>query len=138
MSVVNHSLADADSATWWDALARHELLIQRCTSCRRLRWPARAVCNDCGSFESTWVPASGRGTIASWTVSHQPADPAGQSTTVVMVRLDDQDDIFMPGYVDGPSDGCGLGIGLPVDVGFDEVEFGGAGRRVAVLRWRRR
>ncbi|WP_164478356.1 Zn-ribbon domain-containing OB-fold protein [Mycolicibacterium stellerae] len=134
---MNHPLADADSAPWWDALERGQLLIQCCTGCQRLRWPARAICNDCGSFEWRWIPATGRGTIASWTVTHRSAPADATPTVVVMVRLDDQDDIFMPGFVDGPDDGSGLSIGLPVNVGFDEVAVGSDGWRLSVLRWRR-
>jgi hypothetical protein len=55
---------------------------------------------------------------------------------VVLIRLDDQEDIFIPGYVDGPPDGAGLAIGAPVSVGFDEVELGPPGWRHVVLRWR--
>jgi len=132
--MTNFPLADPDSQPWWDALARGELVVQHCAACPRLRWPARAMCNDCGAFEWSWVPACGRGTVASWTVSHQPES---QRSVVVMVRLDDQDDIFMPGFVDGPADGEGLYVGLPVDVGFDEVVVGTEGWRMTVLRWRR-
>ncbi|OBB27212.1 hypothetical protein A5792_25755 [Mycolicibacterium peregrinum] len=135
--MTDHPLADADSAPWWDALERGELLVQDCARCRRLRWPARVVCGDCSSLEWNWVAASGRGTIASWTVGHRPGVESAPSV-VVMVRLEEQDDLLVPGYIDGPADGRGLRIGQSVDVGFDDVEFGSQGWRVAVLRWRRR
>ncbi len=77
------------------------------------------------------------GTIASWTVGHRPGAESAPSV-VVMVRLDEQDDLLVPGYIDGPADGRGLRIGQSVDVGFDDVEFGSQGWRVAVLRWRLR
>ncbi|TDD26262.1 hypothetical protein E1287_36560 [Actinomadura sp. KC06] len=135
MSARPYPATDLDSAPWWEALRRRELLLQACGPCRRLRWPARAICNDCGSDDWTWVPASGFGTVASWTVTHRPAT-AGGPFVVVLVRLDDQDDILMPGYVDGPQDGAGLVIGLPVQVGFEDVAAGDGGRDLVVLRWR--
>ena len=45
---------DRDSAPYWDALARGEFQLQRCRDCGALRWPARALCNRCRSFESDW------------------------------------------------------------------------------------
>jgi uncharacterized protein len=130
-------MTDADSAPWWEALQRRELLVQCCEDCRRLRWPARSTCNDCGSSRGRWVPATGLGTVASWTVTHRTGAVDAGQFVVVVVRLDDQDDIVMPGYIDGPADGAGLSIGLPVAVGFDEVDVGRDGWRLVVLRWRR-
>lgn len=124
---------DIDSTPWWEALQRRELLVQRCENCGRLRWPARAVCNECLSEQYAWAPAES-GTVASWTVTHRPeVDPF----VVVLVRLDDQDDILIPGFVDGPADGSGLRIGAPVRVGFDDVAVGRDGGKLVVLRWRR-
>ncbi|MGE0214648.1 Zn-ribbon domain-containing OB-fold protein [Mycolicibacterium sp.] len=133
MSIANYPLADADSTPWWEALQERELRIQCCTSCHRLRWPARAVCNACGSTGCQWVSASGSGTVASWTVTHRPTG----TFVVVLVRLADQDDILIPGYIDGPTDGSGLSIGMPVSLGFDDVEIGKDGWRLVVVRWRR-
>jgi uncharacterized protein len=127
-------MADADSAPWWEALQRHELLIQRCRNCARLRWPARAICNDCHCADSSWISPVGSGTIASWTVTHRPGN---DKFVVALVRLDDQDDILIPGYIDGPADGAGLNIGMPVHVGFDQVEISDDGWKLVVLRWRR-
>ncbi|SDH07397.1 hypothetical protein SAMN05421505_11132 [Sinosporangium album] len=137
MSTRPYPVTDLDSSPWWEALQRREFVLQSCAPCRRLRWPARAMCNDCGSDEWTWVSASGVGAVASWTVTHRPGPAGGETFVVVLVRLDDQDDILVPGYFDGPPDGAGLTIGLPVEVGFDEVEAGDDGRRLTVLRWRR-
>lgn len=135
-SVRPRPVPDLDSAPWWEALERRELLLQRCVGCGRLRWPPRGACNDCGSLDWAWLPASGTGTIASWTVSHHAFGPGVETPFVtVLVRLDDQDDICIPGYVNGPSDGAGLEIGLPVTVGFDELEADDG--TITLLRWRR-
>ena len=94
--------ADRDSAPWWEALARHELLLQRCAQCRAWRFPPRALCNRCGSFDSAWEPASGLGTIASWVVNHHAfSNDFVPPYPVVMVRLDDQDDVLLIGSFTG-------------------------------------
>ncbi len=138
MTALNYPVSDADSEPWWAALQERRLLVQRCLDCQRLRWPARAMCNDCGSMRGTWCSAIGSGTVASWTVTHASRALVPDTYVVVVVQLDDQDDIFVPGFIDGPKDGAGLSIGMPVVAGFDEVGVGNDGWRLVVLRWQRR
>ena len=126
---------DRDSARWWAALDHRQLLVQECTQCRWLRWPPRAYCGRCGSWDSEWIPLSGRGTILSWTVTHRA--PAGVPTpyVVVLVQIDEQDDICIPGFCDGEPDGSDMAIGAPVAVGFDTDATDITGQ--TVIRWRR-
>lgn len=125
---------DLDSTPWWEALQRHELTLQRCDGCGRYRWPARAYCNDCGSPEWQWVAASGRGTVESWTATYLAAPGVEVPFCVALVRLDEQDDIRIPGYVDGPGDGSRLEIGLPVTAAYEDVTATGD-RPLTLLRW---
>jgi uncharacterized OB-fold protein len=136
--------ADRDSTPWWAALGRHELTLQRCDGCDAARWPPRAICNRCGSLDWRWAEASGRGTVASWIVNHHSfGSGAGGSGAggreapyvVLLVRLDDQDDILIPGAWAGLRDGSDLRVGLPVTVGFDDAAALESGEPVALLRW---
>jgi uncharacterized protein len=127
-------VGDRDSTPWWTALAQHELRLQRCHDCGTLRWPARAMCNRCGSLEWSWVTASGRATVASWIVNaHRFSDAFAVPYVVVMARLDEQDDILVPGAYGGASDGHDLRIGRRLVVGFDDVPEGAD--HVSLLRW---
>jgi uncharacterized OB-fold protein len=65
-----------DNAFWFDGAREHRLLIQRCAGCGTLRHPPRPRCDRCGSYEWTAVEASGRGTVYSYVVNHQPQVPA--------------------------------------------------------------
>ncbi|GHC76602.1 DNA-binding protein [Streptomyces flavofungini] len=65
-----------DNAGFWEGVARHRLLIQRCGSCARLRFPWLPGCNACGSPEWDTVEASGEGTVYSYVVMHHPPFPA--------------------------------------------------------------
>lgn len=65
-----------DNAGFWEGVARHRLLIQRCGSCARLRFPWLPGCNGCGSPEWDTVEASGEGTVYSYVVMHHPPFPA--------------------------------------------------------------
>lgn len=87
---------DRDSRPWWDGLAAGEFRLQRCADCAALRWPARAICNRCRSFESVWEVDDGAGRVASWVRTHQAFAPALRDAvpyTVVQVELDAQEDL---------------------------------------------
>jgi uncharacterized OB-fold protein len=121
--------ADRDSTPWWEALARHELRFQRCTRCRAWRFPPRAICNRCGSFEHDWEPVSGRATVASWIVNHHAfSADFTPPYAVVTVRLDEQDDVLVIGSFAG--DLHQLHTGSTVTATFDDVADG-----VTLLSW---
>jgi uncharacterized OB-fold protein len=127
-------VSDRDSQPWWNALARGELLLQRCDRCAAWRWPPRAVCNRCGSFDVGWQRASGRGSVATWIVNHHAfANGAPSPYVVLMVRLDEQDDLLLPGAYAGPVDGTGLVLDAPVEV---ELVPATNQEPVTLLRWR--
>lgn len=111
---------DRDSQAWWDALTRHEFVLQRCASCEAWRWPPREICNRCGSFESRWTPVSGLGTVTSWVVNHQAFLPDFEVPYVVInVRLAEQEDCKLIGSFRGPIEF--LRGGLPVRAVFEDI-----------------
>ncbi|MCX4973133.1 bifunctional MaoC family dehydratase N-terminal/OB-fold nucleic acid binding domain-containing protein [Streptomyces sp. NBC_00620] len=65
-----------DNAGFWEGVARHQLLIQRCAGCGVLRFPWLPGCNACGCLEWDTVEASGDGTVYSYVVMHHPPFPA--------------------------------------------------------------
>jgi uncharacterized OB-fold protein len=126
---------DRDSLPWWEAVARHEFVLQRCAACQAWRWPTRAICNRCASFDWAWEPASGDGTVASWVVTHHAFLPGFEAPYAVLtVRLAEQDDVLLIGSLDGRVDDPRLAIGAAVQVGFDDIP--GADPPRALLTWR--
>ena len=66
---------DEESKGFWEACQRHELVIQRCGHCGTLRYYPRALCPTCLSDAVEWVRCSGRGTVYTFTVTHQNQAP---------------------------------------------------------------
>jgi hypothetical protein len=110
-----------DMAPFFEAAHRHELVVQRCTGCGALRFPARPICSRCLSREAEWVPASGRGTVFSFAIMHQAMHPgfaAEVPYAVVVIELDEGVRL-LSNLVDCPT--SDVRIGMPVEVVFDDV-----------------
>jgi len=98
---------DRGSAPYWQALADGRFVMQRCRRCTRWTWPARPICSGCHGFDLEWTEAGGGGEVHSWIVTHQPYSPdlaALVPYAVVLVRVDEQDDILIPGRYVGTVD----------------------------------
>lgn len=61
---------DADSAPYYAAARQGRVVVQRCRTCGAHQLYGRRLCTTCGG-DVEWVPASGRGTVYSWTVIRQ-------------------------------------------------------------------
>lgn len=79
---------DAQSAAFFDATAKGELLLRRCTVCRHWNAPGTITCARCGSTILTWERAAGFGQVASWAVVH-PKPGRGEPTAVGIIELDE-------------------------------------------------
>lgn len=93
-------VSDRDSAPYWAALAEGRFVMQHCSTCGRWTWPARPICSGCHGDALAWKEPAGTGTVYSWVVTHQPYAPdLARLTpyTVALVRVDEQDDILIPG-----------------------------------------
>jgi uncharacterized OB-fold protein len=60
---------DDDSAPFFDAARRDELVVRRCSACDRWLAPQARSCPGCGG-DLAWVPASGSGTLVTWARVH--------------------------------------------------------------------
>ncbi|MEV5480473.1 MULTISPECIES: bifunctional MaoC family dehydratase N-terminal/OB-fold nucleic acid binding domain-containing protein [Streptomyces] len=109
-----------DNAGFWEGVARHRLLIQRCTGCRTLRFPWLPGCSRCGSPEWDTVEASGEGTVFSYVVLHHPPFPAFDPPYAVgLIEL--AEGVRMVSNIVGvPYDQ--VRIGMPVRLAFQRVD----------------
>lgn len=65
-----------ETAVYWDACRKHQLMIQRCKNCNHYQFYPRIICTDCMSQEVEWIKASGKGRILSFTIVRRPVSKA--------------------------------------------------------------
>lgn len=121
---------DRDHAEWWEALRRHELLVQECPQCGERVFPPQPLCPHCRSLERGWRKSSGRGTIESWVIVHRPSHPWFADKVpyaAVLVRMEEGFRVI--GSIDCPLEA--LRDGLPVEAGFEDVD-----EQISLLRFR--
>ena len=106
---------------FWDAARRHELVVQRCGDCGTYRHYPQVRCPECLSSSWDWAPLSGRGTIYSFTVTHQAFHPAwADRVPYAVVTVELAEGVRM--VSDLPDDDvANVRIGAPVEVFFDDV-----------------
>lgn len=80
-----------ENKPFWDATLNDELLIKRCDDCQEYHWYPRAICPFCGSFNTSWVKASGKGEIYSFAVTRRGQGQYKDATPFVLayVQLDE-------------------------------------------------
>ncbi len=94
---------DAESAGWWTALGEHRVVLQRCTSCNRLRFPPMPGCPYCGARGHQDVEHPGGGRVYSFVRVHRALTPAMVREVpyvVAVVQLDGEGPRVI-GRVDG-------------------------------------
>jgi len=120
-------MPDRDSQPYWDALAQGEFRLQRCTDCKTLRWPARALCNRCRSFEHAWEEVDATAQIASWVRTHQVFAPALREAVpyrVVQVTLEVQNDLLLiGGWLSSRSPHAGERVEMEIVQGVEGYHF---------------
>ncbi len=107
-----------DTEPYWAALREGKLKLQCCADCGKVRHYPRPVCPYCYSMNATWVAASGRGTVHSWTIAHHPFHPGFKGDLpYTLLTVDLAEGVRMQAQYRGPADA--IKIGMPVKVVFE-------------------
>lgn len=113
-------LPDPDTAFFWEATAKQRLEILRCQSCKTYVHYPKPSCWGCGGADLKPEAVSGRGTVYSYTVTHQPVPGFEAPFAVVIVELEEQSGLRMvSNIVDVPAED--VRIGMPLEVTFQQV-----------------
>jgi len=104
---------------FWTGGASGQLLILRCDGCGLWVNPPESSCPSCGGTLSP-QPTTGRGKVFSFTINHQPYNPAVPVPYVVaLVELGEQEGLrVLTNLIDiEPTE---VEIGMPVEVRFED------------------
>jgi uncharacterized protein len=110
---------DQPSGFFWTSGADGRLRFLRCEACNHLIHPPAPYCPQCQSRDTTPTEVSGRGTVHSFTVNHQPWDGAGDVYVIGLVAIDEQPDVRLTTNIVGV-DLDDVHIGMAVEVVFED------------------
>jgi uncharacterized protein len=122
------------SKPFWDATARHELVLQRCTIDGHYEWTPQFACSKCLNESLEWVAVTGLGTVYSYSIIHRPQGPEFEVPYIVAIVELDEGPRMLTSLVDIRPDE--VQIGMRVEVSFEDAEdlalyrFGPARRSV--------
>ena len=92
-------VADGVTAPFWEAVAAHRLVVQRCSECQQFQHPPAGTCTSCTSSNLTFEEVSGRARVHSFTETVSGArHPYFQSVAPYLVghvELVEQEGIYM-------------------------------------------
>src|ERR1700744_2445256 len=109
-----------DTEFFWNGLRDHKLLIQRCGGCGTLRNPARPMCPNCRSLDWEAIESSGRGTVYSYVMPHEPRVPFFEYPyIVVLVEL--AEGVRLGSHPFG-MDPAHFTVGMPVEVFYETFD----------------
>jgi len=112
---------EAETKPFWDALREGMLMLAQCESCERIHYYPRPMCPHCWSEAVTLVPASGQGTLYTWsTVFVNDLPPFNAKLPYVAGQVDLDEGVRVTTIISGasPKD---LEIGMPVKLGFEAI-----------------
>ncbi len=109
-----------ETRPYWEAARKHVLLLPRCQDCNNTFFYPRLRCPNCFSDRITWVEASGKGQVYTFTIVRRASEPFTKDTpyNVAFVLLEEGVKM-LTNIVDCPLDK--LQVGMPVEVCFDDV-----------------
>jgi len=117
MSKIPSPAVTTETAQFWAKANEGQLSVPQCKSCGKFHWYPRANCPFCTSDQVELKPASGKGTIYSYSVARRGKD----SYVIAYVTLD-EGVTMMTNIVN--ADGANLAIGQPVRVAMVASEDG--------------
>jgi uncharacterized protein len=110
---------DEPSAFFWTSGADGKLRFLRCAACSYLIHPPAPVCPQCHGRDTAPVEVSGRATVHSFTVNHQPWDGTGDVYVIGLVEIDEQPGVRLTTNIVGV-ESDDVRIGTRVEVVFED------------------
>lgn len=116
---------------FWDGTRNGKFLLPKCNCCGKYFFRPEVACTHCFSSAWSWVEASGRASLYSYSVIHRaPARGFPTPSVFAVVELEESPAIFSNLVECALED---IRIGMPLAVTFDEISPG-----IALPRFRPR
>lgn len=106
---------------FWKGTKEGELLIQHCQDCDSNIFYPRKYCPECWSGNLTWIKASGKATVYSFTTTQDMVEPKfWEDLPYVLALVDLEEGIRMMTRIVG-CDPDSVDIGMAVEVVFQDI-----------------
>jgi uncharacterized protein len=113
-------IPDDDSRPFFDGARRGQLMLQRCRSCGAWMWPVKPRCIACFAGTLEWAAASGRATLYTYTLIHQPFPGFADELPFNLAVVDLAEGVRMRVNIVGcPNED--IHIGMALQVTFDDI-----------------
>jgi uncharacterized OB-fold protein len=107
-----------ESAPFWKAANRGELIVERCPECGLHLFPPHGICRRCLRRELEWTRVEAPGVLVSWTVNHHAWSSEVEAVYGLgLVEFPRCSDVRFVGFLDGFDDPPM--IGTLVDYAFE-------------------
>ena len=112
---------DEENTFFWTSGADGKLRFLRCNACGYYIHPPLPQCPRCASRDIAPSVVSGKGTVHSFTINHQPWDGSPEPWAIVLIEFPEQEGLRLTSNMVGchPDD---IKIGMPVTVVFDQYD----------------
>jgi uncharacterized OB-fold protein len=116
---------NAETKPYWDATLEGKLMLKKCNACSTVNWYPRTLCPACGSFDTAWIQASGRGTIYTFAITRRGQGAYASAAPYVLAYVElEEGPRMMTNIVDCDVDA--INIGDAVEVVFHDTGAGAA------------
>lgn len=78
---------DGLDTAYYEAVARHELVVQKCQDCGTFQWGPEWICHKCRSLNVGWAQVEPKAKIYSWERVWYPVHPAVAESLPYVVAL---------------------------------------------------
>ena len=112
---------DEENKPFWNYCKQHELRMQKCLQCGKIRYPVSPICPHCLSMESEWVKLSGKGRVYSFAIIRRAPHPAFAGEvpyTVAIIETEEGPRLISNVIGCRPED---VQIDMPVEVVFEDI-----------------
>ena len=115
-----------DATHFWEAAARHVLMLPQCTDCNQPFFYPRVLCPTCGSRNLTWLEASGSGTLYAFCIHYHSDIPGLRESVPFATALVDLDEgpLMMAFLLGVPADPDHVRVGTRLAVEFLDLDDG--------------